>query len=97
MSEARYAYLVMYDIRDPKRWRFAYRVIRGFGERIQYSVFRVRGTRRTLEQLRFELEKILSEEDDLLILELCSRCEARVAARNPERSWPREDGRWTVL
>ena len=97
MSEVRFVYLVLYDIRDPRRWREAYRLIRGFGERIQYSVFRLYGSRRTMEQLRFELEKILAEEDDLLVLELCSRCEARVAARNPGRSWPDEGDGWTIL
>jgi hypothetical protein len=37
---ARHWYLVSYDIRDPKRWREAYRELQGRGERIQYSFFR---------------------------------------------------------
>ena len=97
MSEGRYTYIAMYDIRDPARWRRAYRIVRGYGRRIQYSVFRFHGTRRTMEQLRSELEKVLAEEDDLLLIELCARCDARIAARNPGRSWPEEDPGWTIL
>jgi CRISPR-associated protein Cas2 len=32
-------YLVGYDVRDDKRLRNVYRTMRGYGERIQYSVF----------------------------------------------------------
>jgi CRISPR-associated protein Cas2 len=31
--------VVSYDISDPKRWRQVYKVMRGFGEHLQLSVF----------------------------------------------------------
>jgi len=31
--------VVSYDISDPKRWRHVYRIMRGFGEHMQLSVF----------------------------------------------------------
>lgn len=31
--------VVSYDICDPKRWRHVYRIMRGFGEHLQLSVF----------------------------------------------------------
>jgi CRISPR-associated protein Cas2 len=40
-----------------------------------------------MERLRWELEKILTDEDRLLILSLCEPCERRVAAHNRPESW----------
>jgi len=36
----RYCYLVCYDIADPKRLRRVFRKMHGFGDPVQYSVFR---------------------------------------------------------
>lgn len=33
-------YIVSYDISDPKRLRFVFKTMRGFGDHLQYSVFR---------------------------------------------------------
>lgn len=35
----RHCYLVCYDIRDPKRLRSVFQLLKGFGEHWQYSVF----------------------------------------------------------
>jgi CRISPR-associated protein Cas2 len=35
-------YLVAYDIRDPKRWRRIFRLMKGYGEWLQLSVFQCR-------------------------------------------------------
>ncbi|MEO0969056.1 MAG: CRISPR-associated endonuclease Cas2, partial [Cyanobacteria bacterium J06639_18] len=40
MSEIKNCYIVCYDIRCQKRWRKAYKLIQGYGERVQYSIFR---------------------------------------------------------
>ena len=56
MSE-RHWYIFSYDIRDAKRWRQVYRIVRGYGERLQYSLFRCRLTRAQMEQARHELER----------------------------------------
>ena len=34
MSESQNWYLITYDIRCPKRWRKAYHLLQGYGERI---------------------------------------------------------------
>jgi CRISPR-associated protein Cas2 len=36
----RTTYIVCYDISDPKRLRRVYQTIRGYGEHLQFSVFR---------------------------------------------------------
>ena len=81
-------HLVTYDIRDPKRWRKAYRLLLGYGEHLQLSVFRLRLTPLHLERLRWELESILSDDDDLLIIPLCGNCSDRITARNRPSAWP---------
>jgi CRISPR-associated protein Cas2 len=91
MAEAKLWYLVAYDIRDAARWRKAYKLIRGFGTRLQYSVFRCRLSRRQMEQLRWELERRLSAEDSVLFVGLCDGCVARIIARNRPEVWEAEE------
>ncbi len=97
MSTGRNWHLLFYDIRDPKRWRQAYKLIRGFGKRVQYSVFRMKTSARSVQQLRWELERVLDEEDDLLIVELCPACAERIQVRNPKKAWPDDDSGFTVI
>ena len=35
----RRCYLACYDIRSPQRWRQVYKILKGFGEHWQYSIF----------------------------------------------------------
>lgn len=72
--------LLSYDIRDPNRYRRVLKIMLGVGRRVQYSVYRAKLDGRGLERLRWELSKIMSAEDSLLIVDLCPRCAARVAA-----------------
>ncbi len=85
-------HIITYDIRCPKRWRKVYRLLRGHGNRLQYSVFRVRATSTQFERLRWELEALMEEDDDLFIVSLCPRCGQRVKSRHSEDAWP-EEGR----
>ncbi len=74
-------YLVSYDIRHPKRWRKAYKKLCGRGEWLQYSLFRCRLTDTEKESLRWELEELLEEEDDLMFVHLCPGCAGRIQER----------------
>ncbi|XFA74254.1 CRISPR-associated endonuclease Cas2 [Thermosynechococcaceae cyanobacterium Okahandja] len=87
MSESKNWYLICYDIRDPKRWRRVYKKLEGYGERLQYSIFRCRLTSREREKLRCEIEKYLAEEDDLLIIGLCNHCVERMSYCNRPNVW----------
>jgi CRISPR-associated protein Cas2 len=63
--------IVTYDIRNPKRWRSVYKLMKGYGEWLQLSVFQCRlGERRMLE-LKIALEKrIKSQVDHVMLLDL---------------------------
>jgi CRISPR-associated protein Cas2 len=87
LGEERFWFLVCYDIRDPKRWRRSFKLLKGYGQSLQYSIFRCRLTRRQLEQIRWELERELAAEDSLMIASLCEGCASRLIARNTKVQW----------
>lgn len=70
--------LISYDVREPRRLRKIAKLLEGDGERVQYSLFRVRAAPQRLEKLRWELSELMSDEDDLLVIPLCDRCASKV-------------------
>lgn len=67
-------WLVCYDERDAKRLRTCAKHMEGYGNRIQYSVFRCWLTSREVERLRWELTEKLESADEVLLIPLCGRC-----------------------
>lgn len=61
-------YVVCYDIADPKRWRRVYRIMRGFGDPLQYSVFRcdLSPTERIL--LLMAVTEVINQREDRVML-----------------------------
>ena len=90
-------YILAYDVRDPKRLREVAKRMKGNGLRLQYSVFRCRLTPRELERLRWELARIMDEEDDLMVLPLCDACVSRCRQENPKMSWPERIPSYRIL
>ena len=92
MQGARW-WLVCYDVRDPDRLRRAARHMEGYGERMQYSVFRVWLSPREAERLCWELTELLAPEDDVLMIPLCGQCVSGIkgthTAARPTH-WPGE-------
>lgn len=86
----RYWSLVCYDVRDDKRLRRVAKVLEGYGERLQYSVFRCRLSGRERERLRWELAKVMGKEDDLLLVPLCQGCVGRLTDRARRETWQAE-------
>jgi CRISPR-associated protein Cas2 len=64
-------YLVAYDITNPKRLRRVHKSMKGFGDRIQYSVFLCPLAKRELIEMRWILGEIIDNKaDQILILDL---------------------------
>jgi CRISPR-associated protein Cas2 len=84
MAEPRHWYLVMYDVLDPVRLRHVHKICRSWGERVQLSIFRVRGTARELAQLEFELARVMEATDRLLLVRLCPGCASVVKVKGPQ-------------
>ncbi len=97
MAEAKNCYLICYDIRDPKRWRKAYNLLQGYGERMQYSVFRSWLTMRSREKLRWELEKILAPEDSILLIRLSHQCVASIPSYNRLGAWSSPEAAYRIV
>ena len=61
-------YLVSYDIADAKRLRRVYRTLRGFGDWLQFSVFRCDLSPSELVLLREALTPIIHHREDQIML-----------------------------
>lgn len=69
-----YRYLVIYDIAHPRRLQRVARVLEGFGQRIQKSVFECELTANELQALQEKvLRCIRTDEDSVQFLRLCPR------------------------
>ena len=67
----RATYIVSYDVCDPKRLRKVFKVMRGYGDHLQLSVFRCELTPRELVELRWKLTAIIHHgEDQVLFVNL---------------------------
>ncbi|NKC10929.1 MAG: CRISPR-associated endonuclease Cas2 [Gammaproteobacteria bacterium] len=64
-------YMVTYDIADPKRWRRVFRLMHGYGEWLQLSVFQCRLSRRRHAELIANLDELIHHDaDHVLLLDL---------------------------
>jgi CRISPR-associated protein Cas2 len=61
-------YIVSYDISDPKRWRKIFRLMHGYGEWLQLSVFQCRLTRRRHAELIAMLDQMIQHKEDHVVL-----------------------------
>jgi CRISPR-associated protein Cas2 len=71
-------HLISYDVRDPKRLKKVAKKMEAYGSRIQYSVFRCRLDKETMEKLHWELSTIMDQVDDLLVIPLCESCSCKI-------------------
>ncbi len=64
-------YIVTYDICDAKRLRKVFKILRGYGYHLQFSVFECDLTSHELSQLKAELKEIIHHnEDQVLFIDL---------------------------
>lgn len=63
----RQAYIVSYDISNPRRLRQVYKIMLGYGEHLQLSVFRSELDKRELVGLRAKLSKVVHHDEDQVL------------------------------
>ena len=61
-------YIVTYDIGDQKRWRAVFRLMNGYGEWVQLSVFQCRLSRKRHAELLATLDEIVNQKEDHVII-----------------------------
>jgi CRISPR-associated protein Cas2 len=74
-------YIVTYDIAEPRRWRRLFKLMNGYGEWLQLSVFQCRLTRRRLVELNAAINEVINHnQDHVLMLDLgpVDRVELRI-------------------
>jgi len=80
-------YIVSYDISEPKRWRAIFKMMHGYGEWLQLSVFQCRLSRRRHADLIATLDEIINHKEDhivLLDLGLADNVDPRVVSLGKE-------------
>ncbi len=67
----RQRYIVTYDIADPVRLRKVYKLLKGYGEHLQLSVFRCDLSSMSLAKMKAELNELIhAQEDQVLIVDV---------------------------
>lgn len=61
-------YIVTYDIADQKRWRKVFKTMKGYGTRLQLSVFQCRLTARRRAELGARLEREIDARTDHVLI-----------------------------
>jgi len=80
MNTEPHVYLVAYDIADKKRLRRVYKLMRGFGDHMQYSVFRCVLSPVQRERMLDALHRAIHHREDQVIIIPLGRA-------NAKRSW----------
>lgn len=71
MSAAERLCIVCYDVRHPRRWRRLFRIMKGYGEWLQLSVFQCRLDAQRRVTLELELTEVIRvDEDHVLIIDI---------------------------
>lgn len=72
--------VVSYDISDDYRRNKIYKTLKNFGQWMQYSVFECDLKKSEYLKLRYQLEKLIDEEDDdsIRFYFLCGECQKKV-------------------
>jgi len=60
-------FLVTYDITDPKRLRRVFKVLNGYGDHLQYSVFRCDLSKKERMLLLTDLSDVIHHRDDQVL------------------------------
>ncbi len=66
-------WLIIYDIRDPKRLSKVARLMVNYGIRVQKSVFETEADRRVIETLRKQVNAVMTNEDYVVYFEVCEK------------------------
>jgi CRISPR-associated protein Cas2 len=63
----RLLYIVVYDVCDDRRWRSVFKLMRGYGDHLQYSVFRCELSDRERVELIDKLKRVIKHDADQVL------------------------------
>jgi len=70
--------VVCYDVPDDRRRTKMSNILKGYGSRVQRSVFECDLTLTQLQKLKGKLSRLVTEEDGLRYYYMCAQCLAKV-------------------
>ena len=72
-------YVISYDIPDDRRRNQLAKALKGFGTRVQYSVFEAHLNRREYQELKRAVARVIDpDEDSVRYYRLCGACAERI-------------------
>lgn len=72
-------YVISYDIPDNERRNHLAKVLKGFGSRVQYSVFEAHLTQSQFEQMKQAVDRVIDPDADAVrYYSLCRACVGRI-------------------
>ncbi len=90
-------WLIIYDIRDPRRLRRVSKVMEKYGVRVQKSVFESKCSEKAIKKMRREALREIEEEDSVITFNLCPRCWQKRRQIGVCEDGPNDDERYRVL
>ncbi|GGG28716.1 CRISPR-associated endonuclease Cas2 [Chelatococcus composti] len=91
-------FIVTYDISDAKRWRRVFKVMHGYGEWLQLSVFQCRLTRRRRAELETRLRELVRNgEDHVLLIDVGPADRIELAVESIGKTFAKIERRATVI
>lgn len=92
MSDSRKLYLICFDIVDDRIRNKVAKVLEGYGDRVQKSVFECVLSKSQLKKLKDKISRIIkAEEDSVHFYRLCGRCLNEFESLGQEHSPNRSD------
>jgi CRISPR-associated protein Cas2 len=91
-------FIVAYDISSPGRWRRVFKVMHGYGEWIQLSVFQCRLSGRRRAELETRLRELIKAgEDHVLLIDAGPADRTRLAVTSLGKTFDTLERRATVI
>jgi CRISPR-associated protein Cas2 len=97
MTEER-LFIVTYDISDQRRWRQVFKMMHGYGEWIQLSVFQCRLSRRRRAELETHLRQLVKHgEDHALVIDVGPADKIELAVESIGKTFSKIERQATVI
>lgn len=91
-------FIVTYDIANQRRWRRVFKMLHGYGEWMQLSVFQCRLSRRRRMELETELRELLKNgEDHVLVIDVGPAKNVELSIKSLGKTFSKVERRATVI
>ncbi len=90
-------WLIIYDIRDPRRLRKIAKMMEHYGVRVQKSVFEAMCRGSVISAMRREARGIMEDEDSFIVFKLCPKCWQKRKQIGVTEDGPNDDAPFLVL